>query len=47
MMCSIVRAWHAYVCLQSVGRHVNVNLTGRCSGVTIDPIVHGIHNVYI
>ena len=34
--------------LQYVGRHVYVNLMGkRCSGVTVDPIVHRIHNVYI
>ena len=34
--------------LQNVGRHVNVNLMERrCSGVTVDPIVHNIHNVYI
>ena len=30
------------------GGHVCVNLMGRrCSGVTVDPIVHKIHNVYI
>ena len=40
--------WHVYVCLQNVGRHVCVNLMGRtCSGVTVDPIVHKIHNVYV
>ena len=34
--------------LQYVGRHVYINLMGRrCSGVTVDPIVHGIHNEYI
>ena len=49
MMCSIGKAWHAYVCLCNyVGRHVCVNLMGKkCSGVTVDPIVHEIHNVYI
>ena len=43
--------WKRLACiclsLQSVGRHVYVNLMGRCSGVTVDPIVHEIHNVYI
>ena len=43
--------WNSLACiclsLQSVGRHVYVSLTGRCSGVTIDPIVHEIRNVYI
>ena len=34
--------------LQYVGRHVYVNLMGRnCSGVTVNPIVHKIHDVYI
>ena len=45
---SIGKYWHVYVCLQNVGRHVCVNLMGRtCSGVTVDPIVHKIHNVYV
>ena len=43
--------WKSLACiclsLQSVGRHVYVNLMGRCSGVTVDPIVCEIHNVYI
>ena len=43
--------WKSLTCiclsLQSVGRHVYVNLMGRCSGVTVDPIVREIHNVYI
>ena len=43
--------WKSLACiclsLQSIGRHVYVNLMGRCSGVTVDPIVHEIHNVYI
>ena len=43
--------WKSLACiclsLQYVGRHVHVNLMGRCSGVTVDPIVHNIHNVYI
>ena len=43
--------WKSLACiclsLKSVGRHVYVNLMGRCSGVTVDPIVHEIHNVYI
>ena len=43
--------WKSLACiclsLQSVGRHVYVNLAGRRSGVTIDPIVHEIRNVYI
>ena len=48
MMCSIGKTWHAYVCLQYVGRHVYVNLMRRrCSGVTVDPFVHEKHNVYI
>ena len=43
--------WKSLACiflsLQFVGRHVYVKLMGRCSGVTVDPIVHEIHNVYI
>ena len=43
--------WKSLACiclfLQSVGRHVYVNLMGRCNGVTCDPIVREIHNVYI
>ena len=44
--------WKSLACiclsLQYVGRHVCVNLMGRrCFGVTADPIVHKIHNVYI
>ena len=39
----------ACICLslQSEGRHVYANLMGRCSGVTVDPIVREIHNVFI
>ena len=36
--------WKSLACicpsLQSVVRHVYVNLMERCSGVTVDPIVH-------
>ena len=44
--------WKSLACiclsLQYVGRHVCVNLMGRiCSGVTVDPFVNKIHNVYI
>ena len=43
--------WKSLSCiclsLKSVWRHVYVNLMGRCSGVTVEPIVHDIHNVYI
>ena len=43
--------WKSLSCiclsLQSVWRHVYVNLMKRCNGVTVDPIVHEIHNVYI
>ena len=43
--------WKSLACicpsLQYVGRHVCVNLMERrCSGVTVDPIVHEIHIVY-
>ena len=44
--------WKSLECmclsLQYVERHVYVNLMERrCSGVTVDPIVHEIHHVYI
>ena len=44
--------WKSLACiclsLQPVGRHVYANLMGRrYSGVTVDLIVHEIHNVYI
>ena len=44
--------WKSLACiclsLQYVGKHLYVNLMGRrCSGVTIDPNVHRIHDVYI
>ena len=44
--------WKSLACiclsLQYVGRRVYVNLMRRwCSGVTVDLIVHKIHNVYI
>ena len=43
--------WKSLACiclsLQYVGRHVCVNLMRRCSGVTVDPIVHEIYNVNI
>ena len=44
--------WYSLACiclsLQYVRRHAYFNLMGRrCSGVSVDPIVQKIHNVYI